>query len=565
MFSKLSIKMRLFLVNFLVLAIFVIFFLANLTKFKDSVLQEKKMKLKHVVEVAHGILDYYYKLSINGTLSEEIAKAQAIKAIKSLRYEQVEYFWINDDTLPYPKMVMHPTVPALDGKVLDDPKFNCAKTMQFGLEKEIIRTDGKKNLFQAFVEVSNKAGFGYVSYDWPKPLPGGGTTKELYPKLSFVKKFEPWKWVIGSGIYIDDVDEEIKAYFKQNLTIFIPLFFLLAMFSYFISLTIVKNLNSIVVLAEQVAKGDLTYEITYKGKNEVGKLCLAINNMVNSLKDVIGTIINNSKNVAQIVDMLNKIADDTAKGATRQATMAQSISASAEEMTKTISEIAANTSDVAKISEEAMEQAIKGKEIVAATVSAIDSVYNSTDELSKLIEKLTSSVNEIGDIVTTIKSIADQTNLLALNAAIEAARAGEAGKGFAVVAEEVKNLAIRTIHATAEISEKITAIQNETLQTSSTMKEASDKVVVANNYIKDVEKALSIIVDNVQRTQNQISMMAKTIDQQALASEEITKNIISSADISREIEELSKNAKKVIEKLTEVTEILNKSVLKFKV
>jgi methyl-accepting chemotaxis protein len=177
---------------------------------------EKRLKTKQLVESAYGVLSHFHELQQAGSLGEEAAQAQAIATIKALRYGNGDYFWLNDLGRPYPKMIMHPTVPSLDGKVLDAAKFDCATSLApEGREPTV--TDGKKNLFAAFVDVVEQGGEGYVTYDWPKPAAGGGVTPELYPKVSFVKKFAPWGWLIGSGIYVDDVDATVRARITYNL------------------------------------------------------------------------------------------------------------------------------------------------------------------------------------------------------------------------------------------------------------------------------------------------------------------------------------------------------------
>ena len=146
--------------------------------------------LSNVVDVASGIIANLMQSVTEGTITSEEAKAQAMKAIKDIRYDNgTGYIWINDTAKPFPRMVMHPTVPALDGKILDDPKFNCA------LGK-------KENLFVAFRDVTERDGEGFVDYLWPKPTKEGLT--EDQPKLSFVRLIKEWDWIIGTGIYVDD-------------------------------------------------------------------------------------------------------------------------------------------------------------------------------------------------------------------------------------------------------------------------------------------------------------------------------------------------------------------------
>lgn len=153
------------------------------------------LRLQNTVDLAISVVKEKAEKVHNGEITLEEAQALAIQEINTMRYDNgTGYLWINDATLPYPTMVMHPTLTELDGNVLDDPKFNCAM--------------GKdQNLFQAMAEVSIAHGSGFVDYLWPKPTPDG-----LIPdvkKLSYVKLFEEWNWVVGTGIYLDDVKADV--------------------------------------------------------------------------------------------------------------------------------------------------------------------------------------------------------------------------------------------------------------------------------------------------------------------------------------------------------------------
>jgi len=531
---------------------------------KERLLEEKRLKTRHLVEVVYGTLDYFHKLSKEGKMSDEDAKASAIAVVKSLRYEQKEYFWINDSALPYPKMVMHPTVPALDGKVLDDAKFNCATSMQAGIAGSISKTDGKKNLFSAFVEICNTAGEGFVTYNWPKPLAGGGTTKELYPKLSFVKKFQPWDWVIGSGIYLDDVD---KIFYKELLTIMLTgvvVVGLLMTMGWFVTSNINAPLAEILKVQNAVASGDLTARVKYEGKDEIGKVAENLNLMIKSFRGMIENILAASKEVRVIVDSLHPKAEAASDRAKKQSGQAHLIAVSAEEMSQTITDIARNAAVASESSDEAMKIANRGKEVAEGAVNTVNRVHASTRELSTMIDKLNGRAAEIGDIVTVIKDIADQTNLLALNAAIEAARAGEQGRGFAVVADEVRKLAERTIKATTEISEKIAAVQDESEQTTKSMNEASTEVNNATSYIRDVGETLENIVNSVQKVRDQITQIATAVDQQSAASEEVAKNIEATSAISKEMEKMAEEVDSEVQRIVMISENLKSSTSGFK-
>lgn len=147
-------------------------------------------RLRNVIDLVESYLREKTAAVRDGRLGEEQAREQARAMIRSLRYGGgTGYVWINDTGRPYPRMIMHPTVPELEGEILDDPRFDCARGRD-------------QNLFQAFVEVCLEKGEGFVDYLWPKPTPSGLIPK--VPKLSFVRLFKPWNWIVGTGIYLDD-------------------------------------------------------------------------------------------------------------------------------------------------------------------------------------------------------------------------------------------------------------------------------------------------------------------------------------------------------------------------
>jgi methyl-accepting chemotaxis protein len=203
--------------------------------------------------------------------------------IKAMRYaDGAGYFWINDTARPYPKMVMHPTMPNLDGRILDDPRYNNA------LGKE-------QNLFEAFLDVTEADGEGYVDYLWPKPTPDGLTRKQ--PKLSYVKLHKPLGWIIGTGVYIDSVDETVARKKEQldnqidQLILKISLFAILAILitvaiSFTFASTLARPIEHLTRIAENISLGKgLDKKIAEaKRKDEIGTLAKAVDRLRTSVK-----------------------------------------------------------------------------------------------------------------------------------------------------------------------------------------------------------------------------------------------------------------------------------------
>ncbi len=161
---------------------------------RNALLERRKSELKNISGLAVQLIESYFQEYQRGHLGSTEAQLLAIKEIRRLRYDNgVGYIWINDMGRPIPRMIMHPTLPELDGQLLDDPKFNCA-------------LDQKINLFQAFVDACVADGEGYVNYLWPKPLSEGLSAEQ--PKLSHVRLFKEWNWVVGTGLYVDDIEND---------------------------------------------------------------------------------------------------------------------------------------------------------------------------------------------------------------------------------------------------------------------------------------------------------------------------------------------------------------------
>jgi len=320
----------------------------------------------------------------------------------------------------------------------------------------------------------------------------------------------------------------------------------------FLSRRVSTTTQSVLVLAEAIASGDLRQEdLRVTSDDELGDLTRAINKVNDSLKTIVIDIAENAQHVASASEefsatsqQISANSEETSAQANvvSQATQQVSeslhgLSSGAGEMISTIQNIASNAHEAATVASSAVETA----QAANATVA-----------------KLGESSAEIGEVIKVITSIAQQTNLLALNATIEAARAGEAGKGFAVVANEVKELAKQTAKATEDISRKITAIQQDTKGAV----EAIGSISVVINKVNDISGTIATAVEEQSATTNE---MTRSVADAAKGSGEITRNIEGVAEAARGTSSSAQESQKAANELAEMAAQLRSLVSRFKV
>jgi len=457
--------------------------------------------------------------------AEESFMEEAKSSIAALRYGEQgnDYFWINDKN---PVMIMHPMKPSLNGK-----------------DVSTLKDPNGKRIFVEMVSVCNAKGEGFVDYMWSKPGKDAPVAK-----LSYVKLFEPWGWIVGTGIYLDDIEETLalveedveKSVATQRNMLVLVMVALIAVTLVvlsFVTRKITSPIKKTSAMLRDIAEGegDLTRRIEVDSSDEIGEMGTCFNSFVQKLQRMIQHISDDVEQLDGSVNSLSGISGLLASGADDTLTKATSVAAAAEEMSVNMNSVSgameesATTVDLVSIAITEMTSTIdeiaeNSEKARAITIDAVRQVTNASDAVANLGV----SAQEIGKVLETITDISAQTNLLALNATIEAARAGEAGKGFAVVANEIKDLAKQTSEATGDIRQKIESIQQST---SVTVKEISNisQVVDENSLIVGT---IATAVEEQSATAREIS---ESVVQMSEGLQEVNENVGQSSTVAQDI------------------------------
>lgn len=470
-----SIRFRIFsILGFILIPVCLLVQLFILPTFKEKIMEGKKFNTEHAVDLAEGIIKKNYADFKENKITEAEAKERSLQAIKSLRYNEKEYFWINDLK---PVMIMHPINEKLNNAALNEKK-----------------DPNGKFLFMEMVDVVKKHKEGFVEYMWERP----GETKPV-PKLSFVRGFEPWGWVVGTGIYIDDVENETNALSMKIWSVIAITLFLTA----------------------------------------VG-VSLFSHHLATTLIVLTGKISSNTTSLRKSSIEIGESSNEVAKRSDTSAAALQQTSASLEEITQMIMKSTDNMEHLQKISNHNKHNLLEGNESFKRLSSNINQINSINSEITNQIEKsnkeisqIANLIHEISDKTKIINDIVFQTKLLSFNASVEAARAGENGKGFAVVAEEVGKLAQMSGSAAKEISDildhstsTVQKIIEDTKKSITPLIEKSSKSLDEGCKIAD---GCAQAFDKIEQDSNRINEMVvetfTAFKEQSIAVEEISKAV----------------------------------------
>ncbi|BBI35754.1 methyl-accepting chemotaxis protein [Cohnella abietis] len=340
---------------------------------------------------------------------------------------------------------------------------------------------------------------------------------------------------------------------SRNITISILIVAVLLsiLFGYFISQVISKPLGKVVALVSRVADGDLRETVNIQTKDEIGMLGIAIDTMVNNLRQIVGNILSNSQSLAAASQQISASSEEIASGNATQADSAQMISELFNELSSAIHSVAQNTELASELSNTTMQVAKDGEEVILSSMESMNAV-------SGKMTRLEDDSQKIGDIIEVIEDIADQTNLLALNAAIEAARAGEQGRGFAVVADEVRKLAERSSDATKQITGIIKGMQENTKQSVAAVQESA-------TFSHKTGEAFKHIAAMVNDAGHKVTEIAAASEEQAAQASTVQEAVESISAATEEAAAASQETAATAQSLANLAEDLQRAVSIFRI
>ncbi|MCG6573765.1 methyl-accepting chemotaxis protein [Pseudomonas sp. AF32] len=297
---------------------------------------------------------------------------------------------------------------------------------------------------------------------------------------------------------------------------------------------IVGPLGQTLQVAERVAAGDLTHNLTSERHDELGQLQRAMQSMTVGLRQLIGGIGEGVTQIANAAEQLSTVTEQTSSGVNSQKEETDQVATAMHEMTATVQEVARNAEEASEAAVAADQQAREGEKVVGEAIAQIERLAEEVGNSTTAMSDLKRESDKIGSVLDVIKSVAQQTNLLALNAAIEAARAGEAGRGFAVVADEVRSLAQRTQKSTEEIEELIVGLQNGTEQVATIMDNSRSLTDSSVELTRRAGGSLENITRTVSAIQSMNQQIAAAAEQQSATADEINRSVLNVRDVSEQ-------------------------------
>ncbi|MFQ2212310.1 methyl-accepting chemotaxis protein [Aeromonas caviae] len=528
--GDIAVSRKLMLLLSLALVGFIALLLISASALHRNLMSEREARLQAVLDLAMSRIQ-----ALAATLPPEQAKAQAKAMLDSMRFDGDNYLFVLDEDR---RVVVHPAKPELVGQQMGN---NPAESH-----------------WQHMVDLGKGGHQGRLEYQWVSP------SGEAAQKMSLVTGYQPWGWILGSGVLLQDIEATMWSQYEWMGGATLLVILLMGLLGLAISRSIVNPLAEINKAMARVAAGDLVVNIPVLGRDELGAVASSTNQGLDAIRRALLEASQGARNVADAALRIAASAEQTNQAVNSQRDQLAQLATAMNEMSATIADVAGHAENTARDTQDATSEAGLGNQDVHASVHGIQALATEVDQATSQVNQLKEGVMQISEVTAVISAISEQTNLLALNAAIEAARAGEQGRGFAVVADEVRQLASRTRHSTEEIQSTITQLQQRAVTAANAM-DASRKL--AESSVNQSEKAgqdLSLIVNHIQHVSDMATQIATAAEQQSMVAEDMNRNVSGINDSALEMSQAASQLAQESELLAGLSRSLDERLAVFK-
>lgn len=525
--------------------------------YRNRLIADIQDELKHETEIAVSVIEEVHAQQLAGDLTEEEAKKEAADRVRELKYNDGSgYFWV--DTYEGINVVL------LGRDTEGESRWDA--------------TDPEGTKFiQEMIKNGKQAGGGFTNLMFAKP-----NETEPLPKMNYTVAYEPYEWVLGTGVWIDHIDAleaeysthanaAVRTTIIQSVIFLVILVILLVLFALYIGNRIANPIKFLTDEIQRMASGDFTnledtstQDKISKDKTEVGSMADAENTLHKSIRELMERISETTAFVASASEELTASAGQAADASEMVAESCTNVAASCNDqmmvVTDASDEVTAFADNMEEFSEtidsfgsaikSTNEAATSGGTEIQKAVDQMQKIQESVSGTSDVVSGLGSQLGKIGSIVDTISDIAEQTNLLSLNASIEAARAGEAGKGFAVVADEIRKLADESNNAAAQITDMINSIQAKSDEAVASMAEGLEIVVSGSEVVSQSGDTFNEIVSMVSNVSDQAARMEAIVQELSAGTDRIKSAIDQIDGMSRDVSEETANVSAASEEQT---------------
>lgn len=517
----------------------------QLVHYRENLEANVESSLKGETEVAYSILDEFYKRQQSGELTQEQAQKGAADAVRDLRYDDGKgYFYV--DTTEGVNVVL------------------LGRDAEGKSRIDSVDPQGKHYIKEMIQNGMNDGG-GFTDLMFAKP-----NTTEPLPKRNYTVLFKPWNWVIGTGVWIDEIDAQVaeedallSSQLRSDILVAVCVLVVILIIMIGLAFYVGGHIaHPIQLAAKRIAylgegdfrdhKDDPDFDevaAMLSREDEIGVMTHAIKNVREKLLALMQQIVSTSEYLAaaseeltstseQAATVSKSVADavmNVAGNCTEQFKSVETASDSIKNLTAHMQQFSATLRETGNKVNETNQVAEEGRSNVGGAVSSMELIDATVTDIAGVIENLGEKSQQIGVIIDTISSIADQTNLLALNAAIEAARAGEHGRGFAVVAEEVRKLAEQSQESAGEIANVVVGIQKDTENAVQAMKSGVEQVKSGTGAVKHAGESFAHIAEMVSVVADNSKMMDGAVNQLAESTMKINEAIEKINTMSRSV------------------------------